>query len=287
MSVPDSLDEEVLAYYARGREDQRLTETAEGLLERVRTEELLGRFLPPPPNVVADVGGGTGHYAVWLADRGYEVHFSDPVPLHVEQARRRSAAATRPVASINVGDARSLRLADSFASGVLLLGPLYHLITREDRLAALREAARVLRPGGVVICAVISRFASALDGLTKHLFDDPVYESIVRRDLADGQHRDGLSDGTRGQRSYFTTAYLHRPDEIGDELRAAGFEHEATLAVEGPAWMIQDLDAQWQNPTRRSVILGLVRAMESEAAILGASSHLLAVGRKTVRRARR
>jgi ubiquinone/menaquinone biosynthesis C-methylase UbiE len=281
MGVPDPLDEEVLAYYARGREDERLIQNAEGLLERVRTEELLERFLPPPPNIILDVGGGTGHYAVWLAERGYEVHLSDPVPLHVEQARRRSSAAARPVASISLGGARSLGIADCYASGVLLLGPLYHLTTREDRLAALREAGRVLRPGGVVVCAVISRFASALDGLKKHLFDDPLYESIVRGDLADGQHRDGLPDGTRGQQSYFTTAYLHRPDEIADEMRVAGFEHEATLAVEGPAWMIQDLDAQWQNPIRRSAILGVVRAIEAEASLLGVSSHLLAIGRRS------
>jgi ubiquinone/menaquinone biosynthesis C-methylase UbiE len=118
MGVPDPLDEEVLGYYTRGLEEERLIHNAEGLLERVRTQELLGRFLPPPPDVVLDVGGGTGHYAVWRAERGYEVHLSDPVPLHIEQARRRSSAATRPVASISLGDARAIGMADSCASGL-------------------------------------------------------------------------------------------------------------------------------------------------------------------------
>jgi SAM-dependent methyltransferase len=179
------------AYYARGREVARLVEGAEGLLERVRTEELLERFLPPPPSVVLDVGGGPGHYAVWLAEHGYEVHLVDPVPLHVDQATRRSSATARPLASVRLGDARSLGVDDDCASAVLLLGPLYHLTRRDDRVSALREAKRALRPGGVVLCALISRFASALDGLTKHLFDDPVYQAIVRRDLAEGQHRNG------------------------------------------------------------------------------------------------
>jgi len=98
--------------------------------------------------------------------------------------------------------------------------------------------------------------------------------------LAEGQHRDGQPDGTRGQQSYFTTAYLHRPEEIAEELVAAGLQHEATLAIEGPAWLLQDLDAQWQDAKRRATILSLVRMLEAEPSLLGASSHLLAVGRR-------
>jgi hypothetical protein len=71
--------------------------------------------------------------------------------------------------------------------------------------------------------------------LGRHFLDDPVYRAILWRDLEDGQHRDGLTDGTRGRRAYFITAYLHRPEEIGVKLAEAGFEHQTTLAIEGPA----------------------------------------------------
>ena len=131
-----------------------------------------------------------------------------------------------------------------------------------------------------MLCALISRFASALDGLGRHFLDDPVYQEIVRRDLEDGQHRDPSPDGTRGRRTYFTIAYLHRPEEIGAELAEAEFEHHTTLAIEGPAWLLQDLDARWADAERRSTLLELVRALEAEPSLLGASSHLLAVGRK-------
>src|SRR5215510_9288668 len=156
--------DEVAAYYAQGLERERLDGSA-GALELVRTQLLLERYLPAPPAVVADVGGGPGRYAVWLAERGYRVHLIDPVPLHVEQAR---AAAGRPGAALagaEVGDARALRLPDASADAVLLLGPLYHLPERADRLRAPAEARRVCRQGGVVIAAAISRFASTLDGL--------------------------------------------------------------------------------------------------------------------------
>jgi SAM-dependent methyltransferase len=287
--VPADTDPDMLAYYARGTEDSRLLERAEGLLERTRTEELLSRFLPSAPAVILDVGGATGHYAIWLAERGYTVHLVDPVPLHIEQAERRSAASARPLASMRLGDARALGWPDDSVAAVLLLGPLYHLTRRDDRLTALSEARRVLRPGGVVLAVAIARFAPALDGLSKHLFDDPIYQEIVAQDLADGQHRNGLLDGTRGRQSYFTTAYLHRPEELADELAAAGFQHEATLAIEGPAWLLQDLDEQWRDAGRReqwrdagrrATILAVVRALEAEPSLLGASSHLMGVGRK-------
>ncbi len=85
------------------------------------------------------------------------MHLVDPVPLHVEQAGAASARAERPLATVLQGDARALPHDDASADAVLLLGPLYHLVERDDRLTALREARRVLRPGGVVVAAAISR----------------------------------------------------------------------------------------------------------------------------------
>src|SRR5438045_2097687 len=139
IDVP-GLPDDVLGYYNRGGEDERLFQDAAGHLERTRTQELLERWLHPPPASILDVGGGTGHYALWLADRGYTVHLVEAVPLHVEQAQRRSASAGRPLASIQLGDARSLDSPDASFDAILLLGPLYHLTRAAHRVAALREA---------------------------------------------------------------------------------------------------------------------------------------------------
>jgi len=120
--------DEVLGYYALGGERDRLDESYFPL-ERERTRELVLRHLAPPPGVVLDVGGGAGAHALWLAERGYEVHLVDPVPLHVEQAEEASRATGR-LASARVGDARRLDFADGSADAALLLGPLYHLTAR-------------------------------------------------------------------------------------------------------------------------------------------------------------
>lgn len=85
------LPDAALAHYEQGQEAQRLFKNT-GQLELVRTQELLSRYLPPPPGVIFDVGGGSGVYAFWLAQQGYEVHLIDAVPLHIEQAREASKA---------------------------------------------------------------------------------------------------------------------------------------------------------------------------------------------------
>src|SRR5215203_1934685 len=152
---------DVRAYYERDEERDRLTSGA-SRVEFERTKEILGRALPHPPAKVADIGGGPGAYAFWLASLGYEVRHRDLMPHHVEHVQRDAEAAGVRLEAA-VGDARSLDLEDESVDAVLLLGPLYHLLERDDRLMALREARRILRPGGVMFAAAISRWVTRLD----------------------------------------------------------------------------------------------------------------------------
>ena len=168
---------EVVSHYDRAPEETRL-ESGPFRLEFVRTKELLARVLPAPPATVADVGGGAGAYSAWLAGLGYQVHLLDASPRLIEEARRRHAARERPIASIAVGDACELPFDDGSIEAVLLMGPLYHLPESEDRSRALGEAWRVLSHGGVLAAAAISRFSSALAGLTLRLAGDSDFISL-------------------------------------------------------------------------------------------------------------
>jgi ubiquinone/menaquinone biosynthesis C-methylase UbiE len=131
---------EIVSHYTAVPEDSRLR-SGWGQLEFERTRELILRHLPPAPRTVLDAGGGAGIYSAWLGSLGYEAHLIDIVPAQVETARR-----TVGIASAEVSDARRLSRGDESVDAVLLLGPLYHLVARSDRIAALREARRVLRP---------------------------------------------------------------------------------------------------------------------------------------------
>lgn len=268
----NELPSEITAHYETGVETERLF-SGVGKLEMERTKEIILRYLPPPPAVVLDVGGGMGAHALWLAGRQYEVHLIDPVPLHIEEARRASIQQRYPLASVTLGDARSLDRPNSSVDVALFLGPMYHLTDRVDRQNALSEASRTLRSGGVIFVAAISRFASLLDGMWRGFIDDPEFEQITRRDLKTGQHRN-----PSGHLHYFTTAFFHHPDELRQEMSDVGFTKIEILAVEGFAWLLSDFNARWNDARRRAQLLDLIRMVEKQPSLMGMSAHLLGIG---------
>jgi SAM-dependent methyltransferase len=253
-------------------EAERLSRGA-GQLELARTREIVRRHLPPGSLRIHDVGGGAGAHAAWLADDGHTVHVVDPMPSHVEAAQRLANQSRRITAEM--GDARCLAAANECADAVLLLGPLYHLTDRADRLRALEEAARVVRPGGPVFVAAISRFASLLDGLRRGFLFDPRFRAIVEQDLRDGQHRN--PDRVP---HWFTTSYFHHPSELPDEACAAGLDCIEVLGVEGVAGWFANAFDRWDDPESQAAIFSAARAVESEPSLIGASTHLLMVARR-------
>jgi SAM-dependent methyltransferase len=267
---PAPLERQILRYYESGEEADRL-ESPFSRWEKIRTLDLLDRFLPPAPALILDVGGAAGAYAFPLAERGYVVDLVDPVPLHIEQAKQRAASGQRVPRSIQVGDARAIPCDDGAADAVLLFGPLYHLTDSDDRLKAIREARRVLRAGGVLLAVAISRFASALDGLARGFIRDPDFVRIVAQDLKNGQHRNET-----GNLDYFTTAFFHHPDELKRELIEGGFPNPTLYAIEGLLWTVPESATAEQ----QEQLMATVRALENEATLIGASAHIMGIAAK-------
>jgi ubiquinone/menaquinone biosynthesis C-methylase UbiE len=265
-------EDQMLAYYERGEESVRLSGAS---LERLRTESILKRFLPRTPATVLDVGGADGVYAFPLALAGYRVHLVDPIPLHIQQAEQKSRLSGAALESIKTGDARKLEFPDSYADAVLYLGPLYHLTAESERLAALREAYRTLKPQGVFLAAFISKFASLLDGLRQHWLGREEFVAIVKQDLKDGQHHNPTNDP-----SYFTETHFHHPDEARREVEQAGFKNVRLLAVEGPLWLGSGVEEELARPKMAERFLEFLAQVETENTLLGASAHFMAVASK-------
>lgn len=262
-------DEDFRDHYALGVERDRLA-GGTSRLEFARTKELLERILPPPPASIFDVGGGPGVYAAWLASNGYRVDLVDPVPLHIEQARETAASMSSPI-SASLGDARELGAESDAYDAVLLLGPLYHLTERADRIRALREARRVVRGDGPIAVALISRFVSLLDGLVSGNLGEPDFDRIVERDLREGQHRNPT-----GRVEFFTTAFFHHPDDVAPELAEAGLRSEGTIGLEGPGWLLPD---RLDDPDGWSRAIDAARAVEDESTLAWISAHVLVIAR--------
>ena len=264
---------EIIRHYRSADEGARIT-SGFGRLELLRTQEIVRRHLAGDGRALdlLDIGGGTGVHAAWLVADGHRVRLFDVVPEHVEAARRLAEAA--PGLTASLGDARELPVPDSAFDGALLLGPLYHLTERDDRVAALREAGRAVRPGGPVFAAAISRFASLFDGLARGFLFDPEFRRIVEDDLATGRHRN-----ERDRPGWFTTAYFHHPDELRGECLDAGLDVVEIVGIEGLAGWLPQLADRWDDPESREIILRAARATETEPSLRGLSGHLIAVAR--------
>jgi SAM-dependent methyltransferase len=265
--MEDAHEAELREHYARGEERGRLA-AGHGRLEFARTTEIILWRLPAAPALVADIGGGPGRYALWLAGLGYRVEHRDLVPLHVSQLAQDASGIARLRTA--VGDARDLDLADASVDAVLLLGPLYHLRRRAERVRALGEARRVVRPGGPVFAAAISRWAPRMDGeLLSRLYE--TYPNM--HELVGSVERTGqlppLYPGS-------FSGFCHRPAQLRAELREAGLAVADLVSVEGPAFLLADLAERLDDLAERAVVLDSARALERVPELLGIGPHLLA-----------
>ena len=262
-------DPHVVDYYTRhGDAEYDRLASRSGRLKLLRVQEIVRAHLPAGQLRIADVGGGPGAHAAWLAADGHHVQLFDPVAALVDRARQR--AATGPAFAAEIADARALPLADSSVDAVVMLGPLYHLTEPADRARALAEAVRVTRPGGLVVADMIPRHAILLDVMRRM----PLSQDAARY-LSDGPLRTGRHDPAFG----FTHAFSHTPEQFSGELTAAGLADVTLRGVEGPGWLLlgaeppSEVDPLFENALR------VARMLEAEPSMLAANAYLLGLGR--------
>lgn len=209
-------------------------------LDRHRTEfavtlRALGDYLPAPPARVLDVGGGPGRYAIALAQRGYEVTLFDLSAACLQMARERAAEAGATLAAVDQGTAVDLgRYPNEAFDAVLLMGPLYHLLEDERRRQALAEAGRVLRPGGSLFVAFITRYAVPRWAAV----NDPLWP-LENRAYFEVVMETGVQPPTGPPGSGFVAWFAH-PREVEPLVEGVGLEMVALLGVEGVVSMIEE-----------------------------------------------
>lgn len=217
----------VITFYEKHTDEQWTRFDRSARIEKYVLHRAMREYLPPPPATVVDIGGGNGRHAFHLAEGGYEVHLCDVTPGLVADARRRADVMAVAPASLQVADARELPWSDGAADAALLLGPLYSLLDAGDRLRALREASRVVRPGGIVLI----QFFTRVGGLRWVLEAAP---AVARRFdwqgfLGSGVFTDEhIPDGMR-------THYFSTPAEAVEETRTAGWSVVHLQGMDAPA----------------------------------------------------
>ncbi|GAB2693225.1 hypothetical protein GCM10027037_15830 [Mucilaginibacter koreensis] len=273
MSTAGSIHQDIAQFYSQTSEEARL-QLGLGPLEFERNKDLISRYLPTGSGIVLDVGGGPGIYAEWLAKQGHQVHLIDPVLKHVQQAEKRAAKLKSRYQS-SVGEARKLNFKNDYADMVILHGPLYHLQHKTDRIAALAEALRVLKPGGIVLGFAIGRAASTLPGLLNGMMHVPGFLEMCKTELTTGEHHAPATlPGILPQ------AYYHYPQELMNEVSVAGLQFEQIYAVEGMIWLDSKYFETRADAAKKQAMMELLKATESNTELMVFSPHMMVAARK-------
>jgi SAM-dependent methyltransferase len=262
---------DIAAYYNSDpeREHARLEQHQ---LEYDLTWRYLDRYLPSQGSIL-EVGAASGRYTLELAKRGYAVTAVDLSAALIEKCRQNlvDAGLERQVRLV-VADARNLNeVTQKSFDAVLLMGPLYHLVLEDDRKTALKEATERLRTEGVIFSAFNSRFG-ILGGLLKMAPAWIEDAAEVRSVFEKGRRPDDMPRG--GFRGYFA-----RAAELASLHEGFGFETLVVAGVE-PAISVDDESYNKLQGKQRSLWLDLLFEVSEEKSIIGASRHLLYIGRK-------
>jgi ubiquinone/menaquinone biosynthesis C-methylase UbiE len=262
---------EVRAYYDRqaDREWYRLTHHR---VEYAVTLRALRDTLTPRSRVL-DIGGGPGRYAVALAAAGHTVTLFDLSPRLLDRAREHARSRKVALAGVVEGTATDLSRFDTAAfDAVLMLGPLYHLPQAEDRFRALREARRVLVPGGALLAAFVTRYGP----LRRLARTDP---RLLLPNAA--RYETLLSSGVLppGEEDELPHAYFARVEEVPALLQAAGFEAPRILAAEGIVDSVEERVSALQGPAW-DAWADLNYDLAGDPGLLAGAAHLLAISRR-------
>jgi SAM-dependent methyltransferase len=262
---------DIADYYNRDpeREHRRLEEHR---LEFDLTWRYLENYLPSEGSIL-EIGAATGRYTLPLAQRGFAITAVDISSAQLQLSRGRILdEGLGQAVNFLVADARDLRsVSKKDFDAVLLMGPLYHLVEEEDRKKALKEAHARLRKGGVIFSAFISRYGIFGDVL-KNIPDIIEQREEIRSVLDHGRDTDDYpNEGFR--------AYCAVVSEIAPLHQWIGFETLALVGVE-PAISADDESYNRLDDHLRQLWLDLFFEISTKESLIGASRHLLYIGRK-------
>nr|WP_315171390.1 class I SAM-dependent methyltransferase [uncultured Flavobacterium sp.] len=268
MNSKQLISRNIEVFYNNASEETRL-DKGMGIFEFERIKSLIEKYIPSSHSIIIDVGGGTGKYSEWLAEKGHQVHLIEPVPKHIKLALNR-ANKLKNKFSVQLGESRKLDFKNNFADLIILHGPLYHLQKKEDRDLTICEAKRVLNNNGIILAFAINYTASTLVGLLNGLIHKNSFFEMCREELTSGIHNPPDDFPW-----LLAEAYYHKPEQLKDEFINQELTHINTYAVEGMAWLDKEYFANMMNDKKKKTLLELIKITENDSYLLPFSPHMM------------
>ena len=170
-------EENLVIYYNKFNEDKRLN-TKHGNIEFITAINYINKYIKKGDKIL-DIGAGTGKYSIYFYNEGYDV-----TALELVKHNLRVLQKNEPNIKALQGNALDIKLPDNSFDIVLLFGPMYHLISFEDKLKAINETKRVLKPNGLLfISYCMNEYAVITHGFIENNINDSLDNKLLDKDF--------------------------------------------------------------------------------------------------------
>ena len=249
-------------YYNKFNEDKRLL-SRHGQVEFAVATKYINKIIGTRKGLdIIDIGAGTGRYSGILAEQGHNVTAVELVQKNVSQIKEKSAN----IKAVK-GNALNLKFDDNSFDIALLFGPVYHLFSFEDKLKAINEAKRVVRPGGFVLVMYLTTDYAVITYAFK--------EGNLRKCMADGKLNDKF-EVISGEEDLYS--YV-RIDEINKLQKKSGLKRYKIIGVDGATDYIRQTLNKLSEEEFEIFIKYQMSICERKE-LLGASSHIMDILKK-------
>lgn len=264
-SVNDALEQ----HYRVRDEDGRLL-TVCGRVEYLTTKTYIRNYFPKGSKLL-EVGAGTGKYSIALAKEGYDVTAVELLTCNIQKFKENLSGDE----NLHLCQGNALDLSDfgndSF-DGVLLLGPMYHLYCTEDKVQALREAKRVVKPGGIIMVAYVGNESVILIDLFNGNGD------ALMRKINNGRIDQNWKMLTQPPMEFNEKIRLEEIDELNSEV---GLSRRCIVSADGLTALIEEKAASWSDEVFEKYMDWHLTVCERKDCI-GFANHILDVLEKEI-----
>ena len=231
------------------------------------TKRYLDEFLAGENLKIIDIGGGPGRYSIYLSQKGHQVTLVDLSKRNIEVAKAKTCEVGITLDDYIVADVLEYSHPDKFDC-VLLMGPLYHLLTDEKRRLAVEKSLSLLKPGGIIVAAFISNYAPMMDYL-RNLYPIESPESMLKY----------LNNGENSAGEGFTTAYFSSYTEAQSLMNSFELTQLAFAGVENVlSYKENELMALEESEYKKWLEIGYTLSQDFN--VIGTSHHFLYIGKK-------
>lgn len=265
----------VKKYYNEFDEKNRLIKDYSGRFEYEMTMKILTKYLPSKAKIL-DLGGAAGAYTIPLAKKGYEMYLADLSEKLIDQAKEQIEKENiEKVKSCDIVNAIDLSIYENEQfDAVLLFGPLYHLLTIEERQKSIKEINRVLRKGGLVFASFIPYLAGSIAIIDRYIrHPEQVEINSLVKVFNTGEFNNTSNNG-------FQEGSYIKSEEIVKLFKNNNFEKEEILSIRGFGYEKEEKLYNIKDKEMFKTIIELIQETANQKEIIETCGHAMYIGKK-------